>query len=240
MAAGALAAAINAVAGGGTLLTFPVLTIGFQMPTNIANATNAVALWPGSLAGAFGFRNLLDKTRHHLKTLFLPTLGGAAAGSWLFMLTDRKMFDAVIPWLILLAAVLLIFQPKVKAMVMKKERALPVSFGIVLQFLVALYGGYFGAGMGIMMLAAFALYMDGTIHELNAVKNLLGLIINLTASIIFIFKGLVDPGVAGALAVGSVLGGFTSAKLSQKIDPNRLRVAIAVYGIGMAVYYFVR
>lgn len=108
---------------------------------------------------------------------------------------------------------------------------------MIAQFLVSVYGGYFGAGMGIMMLAAFALYMEGTIHELNAVKSWLGLVINLVASILFVFKGLIHVPAAVALSVGSVIGGFYAAKLSQRIQQDKLRTAIAVYGIGMAAFY---
>ena len=108
------------------------------------------------------------------------------------------------------------------------------------QFLVSVYGGYFGAGMGIMMLGAFALYMDGTIHELNAVKNWLGLVINLTCSVVFWSKGLIDFRVGGCLALGSIVGGFAAARVSQKVNPDRLRSGIAVYGVGMAMYYMAK
>jgi hypothetical protein len=233
---GAIASGINAVAGGGSLLSYPTI-VGLGIPSNIANATNAVALWPGSLAGAFGFHNLLPKTAKYLKSLFLPTLVGSACGAQLFVMTSKQTFDLVVPFLILLAAVLLLLQPKVKAFVQRGDRVLHPAAGVIAQFLVSVYGGYFGAGMGIMMLAAFALYMEGTIHELNAVKSWLGLVINLVASILFVFKGLIHVPAAVALSVGSVIGGFYAAKLSQRIQQDKLRTAIAVYGIGMAAFY---
>jgi uncharacterized membrane protein YfcA len=206
----------------------------------VANATNSVALWPGSLSGAFGFKNVLEKTKHHLRTLLAPTILGALAGAQLLVHTDKSLFDRVVPWLILLAALLLLLQPKVKALVQKGNRKPHPYAAMVLQFFVAVYGGYFGAGMGIMMLAAFALYMDGTIHELNAVKNWLGLVINFTCSWVFIFQDLIEPSVALALGLGSIFGGFFAAKWSQKVNPDKLRTAIAIFGIGMAVYYMAK
>ncbi|MGV3614646.1 MAG: sulfite exporter TauE/SafE family protein [Fimbriimonas sp.] len=237
---GALASGINSVAGGGSLISFPTLTFAMGMPTNVANATNSVALWPGSLGGALGFRNLLDKTKHHLWALFLPTLLGSGAGSILFVKTDVRIFDRIVPWLILLAAILLLLQPQVKKWALRGERTVPTSVGMVIQFFVALYGGYFGAGMGIMMLAAFAVFMEGTLHELNAVKNWLGVIINVAASAIFVFQGLVEPLPALALGTGGVVGGFAAGHFSQRVNPDRLRMVIAVYGVAMAGYYMYR
>ncbi|HEY0866895.1 MAG TPA: sulfite exporter TauE/SafE family protein [Fimbriimonas sp.] len=240
MGVGALASGINAVAGGGSLISYPTLTLGMGIADKIANATNSVALWPGALAGAFGFLNLLKKTGHYFKTLFLPTLLGSSLGGWLLIITSEEMFSFVVPWLILLAALLLMFQPRVKAFVLGPHRKVSEPVGWLLQFLVSVYGGYFGAGMGIMMLASFALYMEGTIHELNAVKNWLGLIINFAVSVLFIVKGMVILDVAAALIVGSVIGGFGAAKVSQRFDPEKMRLAIAIYGVGMAAVYLYR
>jgi hypothetical protein len=238
---GAVASGINAVAGGGSLVSFPTLTFGLHLPTNIANATNSVSLWPGSLGGAFGFHNVFEKTKPYLRLLIIPTILGATAGAYLFTVTSPKVFDLVVPFLILLAAILLLVQPKVKALVTRGERVLHPRIGWFLQFIVAVYGGYFGAGMGIMMLAAFALYMDANIHEINAVKSWLGVVINLFASAVFVLKGgLIDWSIAAALGVGSIVGGFSAARFSQRIHPDTLRVMIAVYGVGMAAYYLYR
>jgi len=172
--------------------------------------------------------------------LFLPTLLGSIAGALLLLATPKAVFDQVIPGLILLAALLLLFQPRVKAFVLRKQEKLPVAYGWGLQLLVSAYGGYFGAGMGIMMLAAFALYMEGTIHELNAVKNWLGLVINFTCSAVFIAKGLVDLWPAVWLVVGSLIGGYFAARVSQKANPDKFRIAIAIYGIAMSLWFAYR
>jgi len=210
------------------------------MDPNIANATNSVALWPGALTGALGYSNVIERTKHHLRTLLVPTILGATAGAFLMANTNPKDFDLVVPWLILFAALLLVFQPKIKAFALRSNREAHPVAAIVGQFLVSVYGGYFGAGMGIMMLGAFALYMDGTIHELNAVKNWLGLVINLTCSIVFWAKGLIDFHIAIWLALGSIVGGFAAARISQRVNPDKLRSGIAVYGVGMAVYYMAK
>jgi uncharacterized protein len=237
---GAIAAGINTVAGGGSLISFPFLTLGAHIPSLEANATNSASLWPGSLAGAFGFKDLLHKTRKYFAVLAMPTLLGSMVGAWLLILSSEKLFDSVIPFLILLASLLLVVQPRVKALAKKHDRPTPLWLGILVQFMVSAYGGYFGAGMGIMMLGSFALYMDGNIHELNAVKNWLGLIINLVASIILAAKGLVLWGPFLALTAGSLVGGFYAARWSQRFDSDKLRLAIAIYGFAMTVYFFWR
>jgi uncharacterized membrane protein YfcA len=237
---GAAASAINSVAGGGSLITFPVLTIGYQIDLKVANATNSVGLWPGSLSGAVGFWNLLPKTAHYLKTLWAPTTIGSIAGAWLLVSTSKALFESVVPLLLLFAALLLAFQPHVKSWAQRRQARVSHSWAILLQFLVSVYGGYFGAGMGIMMLAVFTLYMEGNIHEINAVKAWLGLIINFVASILFVFKGIVLLCPALALTMGSLIGGYYAAKYSQGVDPEKLRISIAAYGLLTAAYFAYR
>ena len=242
---GAIASAINAVAGGGSLISFPTLTgvelfgthFGFNLPMVRANATNSVGLWPGSLTGALGFSNLLHKTAHYIKCLWLPTLLGSVLGAWLLIVTQESVFRKLVPALILLAALLLAFQPQVKQWAAKRSAKISDWNAIVLQFLVAVYGGYFGAGMGIMMLAVFTIYMEGNIHEINAVKGWLAVIINASASVVFIVKGLVVLDAALAIVVGALIGGYLAARVSQRIDPNKLRLAIAGYGLLTAAYF---
>lgn len=216
------------------------MNVGFAIPSVTANATNSVALWPGSLTGALGFWNLIKKEGHHFKTLLLPTVGGSLLGAYLLVKTSHQAFSEIVPWLILLAALLLIFQPKIKAFAAREGHVMSPVAGLIIQFFVSVYGGYFGAGMGIMMLGAFALMMEGDIHELNAVKNWLSLLINFVASAFFIYQGLVIFAVAIALTIGSLIGGFVAAKVSQKMDAEKLRIAIAIYGVAMAAFFFYR
>lgn len=238
--AGAAASGINSIAGGGTLVTFPFLTFGMHLPVNVANATNSVALWPGSLGGVFGLWNLYPKVRTQLLRLILPTAVGSTFGAWLFIAAGGDTFKRVVPYLILLAAVLLLFQPRIKQWVLGERPHVPIWVGMLLQFWVAVYGGYFGAGMGIMMLAVFALFIDANTHEINLIKNSMGVVINLSASALFFVSGLVNIEILIPLAIGGVVGGYGVASWSQKIPPDKLRMAVAVYGVLMAGLYFVR
>lgn len=237
---GAIASAVNAVAGGGSLLSFPAVLIGARLPETIANATNSFSLWPGSVGAAVGSFNLFSKAGHYFKVLAVPTLLGSTTGAFLLLNTTDSTFKHLIPYLILVASLLLLLQPKVKQMVGHVATHVPTWIAVLIQFLVATYGGYFGAGMGIMMLASFALYMDGTIHELNAVKNWLGVLINVTCSVVFVVKGLVVWGPALCLMSGAVFGGYFAGKYSQKVDPDKMRLLIAAYGILMTGYFFYR
>ena len=245
-AVGAIASGINAVAGGGSLISFPylvlsqkvgeTLTLGTGLSAKIANATNSVGLFPGSMAGGMGFSNLIKKSGPHLKRLLIPTTLGSIAGAYLLLQTSDKNFAKVIPVLIFLAATLLWLQPKVRELI-GSGRQIPVWLGLVVQFLVSVYGGFFGAGMGIMMLACFSFYMEGNVHELNAIKNWLALLINFTCSIVFVVKGLVVWSVAPWIVAGSLVGGFFAARISQRFDPAKLRKAISIYGFGMALWF---
>ena len=230
------------MAGGGSLITYPVLTNVVGLTPIMANATNSTGLWPGSVGSVLGFRKLIAERKHYLYSLVPPTFVGSVLGAELLVWTNPKVFALLVPFLILLASLMLIAQKKVKELVLKGDRDLHPWFAIVLQFVVAVYGGYFGAGMGIMMLAVFALYMKGTLHEINAIKAWLGLIINLVASVVFLGHStsghaMVDIPVASILAVGGIIGGFYAATLSQKVDPDKLRVGIAAYGLLAALYY---
>ena len=203
----------------------------------VANATNSASLWPGSLSGAFGFWNLLPKTAHYLKRLWAPTILGSILGAFLLIKTGERVFDKVVPALILLATLLLAFQKKIKAWSGHHKRAMSHEGAMALQLLVSVYGGYFGAGMGIMMLAVFTLYMEGTIHELNAAKAWLGLIINLVCSSVFLFDGLILFWPFAALTTRGSHRRFYAARYSQMIEPNKLRIAIACYGFATAGYF---
>ena len=234
---GAVASAINAVAGGGSLISFPSLHLGFHLSEKVANMTNTVSLWPGSLAGAIGFLNVLKPLGRYFRLFILPTLLGAALGAWMLIQTKDALFRSVVPWLLFLAAALLLFQLKIKEFIGRGGRKLSPVLAVILQFAVSIYGGYFGAGMGIMMLAVFTLVMDGTIHEINAVKNWLGLFINFVATLVFFGKGAIEMQTVFALSSGAIVGGFFAAKYSQKVNSDILRLTIAGYGFLAAGYF---
>lgn len=234
--AGALAAAVNAVAGGGSLLSFPAL-IALGVPPLAANATNSLALWPGSLASALGFANHWASIRHLFLWMLLPSALGAALGAWLLVNTSERLFSLIVPILLLVASILLAFQPRLRNAIAVRKIHIPLAAALFLQFFVSVYGGYFGAGMGILMLAIFGFVSRGSIHELNALKTPIGVVINLVASIVFIGKGVIVFGPCVALMIGAVAGGYLSAKYSQRIDANRLRKAIFIYGIGMTIWF---
>lgn len=233
--AGFGASAVNAVAGGGTLISFPTL-MALGLPTKVANATNAVALWPGSASGALGFHKYFDETKGQLKTLLPPTVLGALLGSALLVATSERVFKFVVPFLILGATLLLAFQGRIKSAAEKSDFKLkPWQVGL-LQFLVSLYGGYFGAGMGIMMLAVMSLYEGLDLHRLNVLKNWLAVVINFGASVILLGQRLVDLPFAGAMMVGALFGGYASAFFAQKIPSDKLRFGIVLYGLAMVGY----
>lgn len=246
--AGAVASAINAVAGGGTLVSFPIL-IALGLPEVTANATNSAALWTGSLGSALGFRGrgaspaedpARPALRRQLLLLLVPTLLGSAAGAALLGLSGERAFRIAVPGLVLLATVLLALQPRIKRWALAGKRRLPTWASLFLQLLICVYGGYFGAGMGILMLALFGLYVEGDLHTHNALKAWLGVAVNLLASLLFFWQGLVDLPAAGALVVGAVLGGYGAARLSLRLEAESLRRGVVVLGSVLALWFTLR
>lgn len=237
--AGIVASGINAFAGGGTLVSFPVL-IGLGVPELQSNATNSMALWPGSLASAFGFRERWEATKSYYAKLIPATILGSTCGALLLILTPSGTFKILIPFLILLATIILAFQPQIKTWVLREHGKVSPWTGAILQCLISVYGGYFGAGMGIMMLAAMAIFVDGEFHDMNALKNSLAVIINVIAMGWFLSRGLVLLQPCLFLMCGAVIGGFASARISQKISSEKLRTAVVIYGFVMALWFFVR
>jgi uncharacterized membrane protein YfcA len=244
-AAGVAAGMINSIAGGGTLVSFPVLLWLGRDPI-VANATNTVAIWPGSLAGVVGFRRELQTLRRWLLLLVIPSLAGAALGSWLLLRTPTSTFERLVPFLILGATLLLALQEFVtrRLGILARAHEEPtrgwVTFVFVFQFLVAVYGGYFGAGMGILMLAALGLIGLTDMHQMNGLKNLLAIAINGIAAAYFIFARAVAWGDVTLMAIGAVLGGFAGAKLAHRLGRKFVRWFVVVIGIVMAIALFVR
>ena len=240
-AAAVVAGAVNAVAGGGTLISFPTLLFLGVGPV-VANATNAVALWPGSLAGAVGFRHELGHTRHWLVLLLPPSIVGGAIGAVILLHTGASLFRTIAPFLILLATGLLAAQNRVTARVAHADPRSSRLFrwsAIGFQFLVGVYGGFFGAGIGILMLAALGMLGVGDINQMNGLKNVLAVCINGIAAIYFVVSGAVVWGFAVVMAVGAILGGYAGASVARRLKEEVVRRFVVVVGVVVAVILLV-
>jgi uncharacterized membrane protein YfcA len=242
-AAGAGAGVVNAVAGGGTLLSFPVLLWAGRDPI-VANATNALALWPGSLAGAVAFRRELASARPLLTLLLPAAVLGAALGGWLLLATPTRMFSSLVPYLVLGATVLLALQRPLRALVRGADDATFSPRARVALFAgqvaVSIYGGYFGAGMGILMLAALGLYGIADIHQRNGLKNVLAAVTNGAASVYFAASGAIAWLDALVLGTGAILGGYLGAALGRKLSRTVAEWVVVSIGAAMTAALFLR
>lgn len=244
-----LAGVMNSVAGGGTLLTFPALT-ALVIPA-VANGTSTVALLPGSFAGALGYRKELWACRRFVFRMIAPSIAGGFLGAWLVG-KDQDAFARLVPWLILLAAVLFVVQAPLSKWVKRRaavegvqpERHEPnwqtQALVIGFQFLVAVYGGYFGAGIGILMLSALGFMGVGDIHRMNAVKTCLAAAINAASVVVFVRDGLVNWDYARPMVVAAILGGYTGARVARRLPASFVRYAVIVIGFGLAAFYFIK
>ena len=239
-AAGIAAGAINSIAGGGTLISFPALLWIGRNPI-VANATNTVAIWPGSLAGAYGFRRELSTVRRWLLLLVIPSLLGGAAGGWLLLRTPTSLFERLVPFLILGATLLLAAQEMItrRLGVLARAHEHPtrgwVTFVFLFQLLVGLYGGYFGAGMGILMLAALGLIGLTDLHQMNGLKNVLAVCINGIAAIYFAVAGAVVWSDVLVMMVGTIIGGYAGARMARRLGRKFVRGAVVVIGLVMTI-----
>ncbi len=235
-AAGFAAGVINAIAGGGSLVSFPaLLTTGMGSVT--ANATNTIAVWPGSVSSVFAYRKVISDERRRATVLAWPSLLGGLAGSWLLLHTSERSFRAVVPWLILFACALLAMQGPVARWVKQRSgseatRVPPALF--VAQFLISVYGGYFGAGIGILMLAAMAIFVPHGLQAANGLKVLFASLINGISAVYFLAMGAVRLPEAGLMALSSVFGGWAGAHLAQRLPPRLMRVLVVSYGVVVA------
>jgi uncharacterized membrane protein YfcA len=235
------AGAINSVAGGGTLLTFPALTA--VVSPVLANGTSTVALVPGSAAGAWGYRGEFRAVRRWALLLAGPSLVGGAVGTLLVTEFPESYFNALVPWLILTAALLFLLQPALTRLTgLGKPHAPPSAAAragvIAFQFLVAVYGGYFGAGMGIMMIASLSLMGVGDIHRANALKTFLAACINGVSVAVWVLKDKVRWDLAPGMAVAAIVGGYLGARLARRLPKDVVRWVVIAIGFGLAAYYF--
>lgn len=238
------AGAINSVAGGGTLVSFPAL-VWMGLPSTIANATSTVAIWPGSVGGVWGYREDLRGLPPTTYALIVPSLIGGILGAILLVMTPTDVFDRLIPLLILFATVLFMLQDPVQRMIRTTGKAHAGSArwlvgALLFQFLVSLYGGYFGAGIGILMLAAFGIMGFTDIHQMNGLKNFLALCINGLAATYFIWNGMVSWPHALVMAVGAVAGGVWGAGFARRVGPRAVRRIVIGVGLSMAVSLLLR
>ena len=239
--ASALASALNSVAGGGSFLTLPALFFAGVTPI-VANATSTVVLWPGTLSSMIAYRRELAATpRKWLVLLSVVSLVGGFVGAVLLVRTSDTSFMRLLPWLMLVAAVTFTFGGLVRRTPASPDahRAGMILVS-VLQFILSVYGGYFGGGMGIMMLASFSLAGMVHIHQMNALKTLMGVAINGLALLTFIVTGTVEWRFAWVMIAGSILGGYFGAALARTIDPKSVRLLVIVIGWTMTIYFFIR
>jgi len=230
---GACAGIMNSVAGGGTMVSYPILLWVGRDPI-VANATNALALWPGSLAGAWGFRREIVRLPRLLKFLVPAAILGGLLGGWLLLATPSKVFSAFVPYLILFATVLLAAKSLLTRLGGKPTGGHAGGHAVglfVAQFAVSVYGGYFGAGMGILMLAALGLYGLSDFHERNAMKNLLAATTNGAASIFFTAAGAIRWGDGLVLGVGAIAGGLLGAAVGRRLSSRTLETAAIAVGV---------
>ncbi len=241
-----IAGAMNSIAGGGTLLTFPLL-IWMGMDGKTANATSTIGLWAGSLGGAWGYRQEVVSSGTLFWPFFLSSLFGGVVGSLLFLHTDKSLFDGIVPWLILIATTLFASQTLIKKFMGKKGEThfTPSRWPLVavIQFLVGIYGGYFGAGMGILMLAILAFLGLTNIHRMNGIKNIAATVINGVTIIFFVTYSIVAPTmvridwpVAIAMVIGACIGGYGCTGIAKKLPVAVVRAIVIIIGLLGALF----
>ncbi len=231
------AGALNAVAGGGSFLTFPTLVF-VGVPAVIANATNTVALFPGSFASAFSYRQGLARMEGiSLRTMLLVSLGGGILGAILLLKTPEQIFVSLTPWLLLFATVMFAFGKQLGAAL---KRRMHFGFGalVAAQVVIAIYGGYFGGGIGILMLAALAVFGMTDIHAMNGIKTILAGALNGVAVVVFVMAGKVYWREAFIMMAAAIAGGYFGAQYAQKLPPKFIRIFVTTTGALMTVYFF--
>ena len=235
---------VNAIAGGGTLISFPVL-VAIGIPPVAANITNTIALCPGYFGGVMAQRkDLLSQKQRLWRMLPVGILGGIVGGL-LLLITSEDSFRILIPYLILLSAILLAFQPLLKKFVearLQKSMHHNAKGALVLFviFLAAIYGGYFGAGLGVILLAILGLLVDDSLIKLNALKQAISLSVNVSAAVYFCFSGLVNWPIVAVMIFGSISGGMIGGRTATFIRPGILRWAVVVIGFAVAALYFIK
>jgi uncharacterized protein len=243
--AGIAAGTINTVVGSGTLITFPTL-LAIGVPPVTANVSNTLGLVPGSLSGAIGYRRELVGQRARLLRLGAASVVGGVSGALLLLVLPEEAFSAIVPVLIAIGCLLVVFQPAISRRVAARAEARGVTrpehgavWVWVLVLLAGVYGGYFGAAQGVLLMAILGVGLTETMQRNNATKNVLALLVNLVAAIVFIFVAHIDYKVAAIIAVGSVIGGQIGATVGRRLPPWALRGFIVVVGVAALVQFLV-
>ena len=240
--AGLAAGAVNAVAGGGSLLSFPAL-LAAGYPSVTANVTNTVALFPGYAGSVAGGRPELVGQARRVRSLALVSVVGAIGGAVLLLTTPGEVFTRVVPFLILLACALLLLQPRLSRAVQARAEARGTDHAWVLQasvLVAAVYGSYFGAGLGVILLGVLGVLLHERLQRVNALKNVLSLTMNAVALVAFGIFGPVAWSAVLVLAIASLAGGYLGVRAARRIPPAVLRAAVVVYGVVVAVLLLVR
>lgn len=242
--AAAIAGAINSVAGGGSLISFPSL-LAFGVPPIPANATNTAAMWPGSLSSALAYRKDTELYRDLMLPLVIPSILGGLLGAVVLVITPPELFDKIVPFLVLFATLLFacrdLFTRWFKLGV-GEERvgALGRVWGFLFQLFVATYGGYFGAGIGILMLGSLSVMGLRDIHRMNGLKTILGTLINVIAFFFFAIKGLVVWQLAILMALGAITGGYVGARTAKRVDQRYIRGFVIAVGLVVSAWLFLK
>jgi uncharacterized membrane protein YfcA len=237
-AAAAIGGAINSVAGGGSFVAFPALLFA-GVPPVPANATNTIALWPGTLASCFAYRAEMAKVRGELVPLGIAGFAGGLAGSILLLKTSESTFVLLIPWLLLFATALFTFGGTVTKRLSGSAK-LSIRVAVIVQLVISVYGGYFGGGLGIITLALLSVIGMTNIHEMNALKVALGTLVNGIAVVAFVLAGAVQWGPGTVMIVGGIAGGYAGAAVARKVEPKQVRRLVLVIAWSMTAYFFVK
>jgi uncharacterized protein len=234
---------VNAVAGGGTLITFPTL-VALGVPSVRSNVTNTVALCPGYFGGTLAQRRDLEGQRRLVRALAITAAVGGLTGSILLVITSEKVFRGIVPFLLLLACALLGFQDRIKRLLPAREEAAasvdpsPGPLLIGATFVATIYGGYFGAGLGIITLATFGLLVNETMARLNALKQAVSFVTNIVAAVFFVFSGKVVWSLALVMAPASLLGGALGGRIATRLNPRLLRTVVVIAGVAVAIGFW--
>lgn len=241
--AGVGGGAVNSIAGGGTNFTFPAL-LWMGVDPILASSTSTVCLWPGQLLGGLAYRRTIAESPRHWLWLGIPAALGGFLGGWLLLRTPARLFDCLVPYLVLSGSVLLAIEPWLRARLgieMRTDSSLTVKICTYLAITaVAVYGGYFGAGMGILMLAALSFIGIGDIQRANAFKNIFASLLNLLAIIYFIYVDAIVWHAALYMILGACLGGYFGGKLAGRIPAKTLRFLMAALGLIIGTYLFLK